>query len=138
MTKSQTFLTITAATALLLAAGQVIAAEKAAAPAPATKTEAAAPTAAAAPAKATEAKKPRMAGDTDKDGRISKSEHMAQAEARFKDMDKDADGYVTKAERDSYFAAERAKRDAAKAAKGDKTAPAGEEKPKGLFGGMFK
>ena len=36
--------------------------------------------------------------DTDGDGKISKAEHMAEAEARFAKMDADGDGFVTKEE----------------------------------------
>lgn len=36
--------------------------------------------------------------DTDNDGKVSRAEHMAAAEARFKKMDKDGDGFITREE----------------------------------------
>lgn len=36
--------------------------------------------------------------DTNNDGKISRAEHLAAAEARFKRMDKDGDGFITREE----------------------------------------
>lgn len=42
--------------------------------------------------------------DTDKDGKISRAEHLAAAEEHFNRMDKDGDGFITAEERKAAHA----------------------------------
>lgn len=60
--------------------------------------------------------------DTDKDGKISKAEHMAMANDRFAKMDTNGDGFVTKEEGKAHWEAKRAQWQAKKAEMGTKKA----------------
>lgn len=57
--------------------------------------------------------------DTDKDGKISKAEHLAFSEKKFTDMDTNKDGFVTKEEGKAHWEAKKAEW---KAKKGEKKA----------------
>jgi hypothetical protein len=56
--------------------------------------------------------------DTDKDGKISKAEHMAMADAKFAEMDTNKDGFIAKEEGKAFREGMKAKRTEWKAKKG--------------------
>ena len=65
---------------------------------------------------------PMLPGDTNRDGVLTRAEAIAQADARFAEMDQDGDGILTAGEREAARDAMRDRREARMAARG-RTAP---------------